>query len=83
MQDGSQIWVVAKCPTTDGALAKGQWKVDLASVLGAILVCCPDCGRTFPVGRSKVMGTGVVIPEMTCPFRCGFHKLVRLEGWTG
>lgn len=73
---------LTKAVRTDGVLAKGEWK---ATKLGtgelSAVVCCPGCGKIAGLGDHVVDTTGKVIPSLVCPFDCGFHDYVHLEGW--
>lgn len=55
--------------------------MDSGSKFGTILMNCPDCGKTFPLTNAEVYANGLVSPRAVCPFRCGFDRRVRLDGW--
>lgn len=43
---------------------------------------CPLCGRRMALGaRHTVRPDGVITPSVVCPYDCGFHDFVQLEGW--
>lgn len=58
-------------------------------------IVCPVCGKSFFLekgDRSTASGVtkyeahgirarGEVFPSVICPFNCGFHTYVQLDGW--
>lgn len=44
---------------------------------------CPECGRTgvLEPPDHTIAADGAVTPSVVCPYECGFHEHVRLEGW--
>ena len=76
----------------DGVMTKGEWRGAKHPVSGkrSALVCCPGCGKIcslldHTIGDKDDVAledsAGVVVPSLVCPFDCGFHKFVRLDGW--
>lgn len=45
---------------------------------------CPGCGRigVLEPPDHTIAPDGAVTPSLVCPYDCGFHEHVRLEGWT-
>ncbi|GAF75621.1 unnamed protein product [marine sediment metagenome] len=59
---------------------KGQWwGLDWGTKRTATIVC-PDCGFTAVV-RHDIADDGTVTPSVVCPEDCGFHEMIKLEGW--
>lgn len=44
-------------------------------------VFCPGCGRRASLTDHVIEVTGEVRPSLRCPYDCGFHAHVQLEGW--
>lgn len=44
---------------------------------------CPGCGRSGHLGGHEIRPDGAVSPSVVCPFECGFHAFVILDGWPG
>jgi hypothetical protein len=76
-----EAFALTSCTRHDRLLSKGQWKLDTGSKLSTVLVSCPTCGKTFPLTGAEVYANGFVSPRVVCPFRCGFDRRVRLDGW--
>jgi hypothetical protein len=55
-------------------------------------IVCPKCGKSFFLEKGEegepghsshgVCEDGRVYPSVICPFKCGFHSWVILDGWT-
>lgn len=68
----------------DGVVTKGEWRG--AKVPGdpprrSATVCCPGCGKIASLTGHTIADDGAVMPSLICPFDCGFHDHVKLEGW--
>ena len=62
----------------------GKWKGGTTKGRKTALITCPRCGAIFSISRHEIAPSmGKVFPSVVCPFRCGFHDHVRLEGWDG
>lgn len=61
----------------DGVMKPGEWRsVEL------VVVCCPQCGKKFPLQRYVIDPDGTVTPSLDCPFEhCDFHEMVKLADW--
>ena len=51
-----------------------------------IQLCCPICRGNFGLGIGKGPHslneeTGVITPSMVCPYGCGWHTHITLDGW--
>ena len=44
-------------------------------------LCCPTCGHAFCLVGHRVNDQGDVSPSVVCPHGCGFHVMMRLDGW--
>ncbi len=42
---------------------------------------CPECGRTASLVDHEIREYGIVLPSVVCPYDCGFHSFIQLEGW--
>lgn len=58
---------------------KGTWWP--AGVPWKANVVCPDCGGRTNLRNHQVDEHGRVSPSLICPFGCGFHESVVLDGW--
>lgn len=47
------------------------------------LISCPVCARVFSLSGHTIQDDGKVLPSVVCPYGCGFHESVSLEGWRG
>lgn len=64
--------------TFDDPLRKGQWR----RWHGRVLLSCPECGLVCDLEQHEVQPGGNVEPSVICPGnRCGFHQMVKLQGW--
>lgn len=61
---------------------KAQWKGGLSDGKRTALVSCPECGKVASLSGHTIAANGDVTPSLICPFDCGFHEYVTLEGWT-
>lgn len=43
---------------------------------------CPGCGRAFCLAEHRIDADGQVSPSVVCPYDCGFHVGMKLEGWS-
>lgn len=43
---------------------------------------CPGCGRLFCLAGHRIDERGQVSPSVVCPHGCGFHVMMKLEGWS-
>ena len=65
----------------DGVMAKGEWR-DHGGTGRAVLVCCPECGKTHPLVKHTIDPDGTVTPSLVCPFpNCEFYEFVKLADW--
>lgn len=67
-------------PSPDWSMSPdGSWSSDEG---GAVTLHCPGCHEGFALQVPWTIGNdGMVLPSAVCPQGCGFHALVRLEGW--
>jgi len=42
---------------------------------------CPKCGHAFHLGNHTISKDGVVSPSVVCPWKCGYHTMVKLDRW--
>lgn len=42
---------------------------------------CPTCGRVFCLVEHRISTDGRVSPSVVCPYGCGFHVFLQLDGW--
>lgn len=43
---------------------------------------CPKCGRFAGLFDHTIAQDGKVTPSAVCPYGCGWHENIVLEGWT-
>lgn len=66
----------------DGVMAKAEWRRgSKADGTKSATISCPGCGKIASLGDHTIMAEGDVFPSLVCPFDCGFHQFVKLEGW--
>lgn len=42
---------------------------------------CPNCGELGSLSDHDINDKGIVTPSVVCSYECGFHEMIRLEGW--
>ena len=42
---------------------------------------CPKCGKPASITKHNISMTGKVAPSVVCPYKCGFHEWIILDGW--
>jgi len=42
---------------------------------------CPKCNRAFCLAEHTIAGDGRVSPSVVCPHGCGYHVMMKLDGW--
>lgn len=66
-------------------IPSGEWKRTRYAGIQKTYICiaCPYCNRSLVLSNQHSVGDhGIVIPEVTCPFRnCSFRGLIALDGW--
>lgn len=60
-----------------GPMVKGSWR---RFGRAAVVICCQGCGFVARLPH-EVAADGTVTPSVVCPKPCGFHDMVKLEGW--
>ena len=64
---------------------KGVWMErhlqDPGGVKESAAVSCPKCGEVCSLTEHSVAADGTVSPSLVCPFNCGYHAMVKLQGW--
>lgn len=62
----------------DGAVKKGQWKLDSH---GRVFCCCPGCGQIARLNHD-ITSDGMLSPSLECPTEgCHFHRFAKLLDW--
>jgi len=60
----------------------GTWKgLKLQGGQRSATVTCPVCGQTCTLIDHQIDPDGTVSPSLVCPYDCGFHEFIKLEGW--
>lgn len=44
-------------------------------------ILCPTCGKEFDLFEYEIGEDGSVLLPVLCPFSCGFHEILKLDGW--
>lgn len=58
----------------------GQWAITRTPTEAKVRFCCPKCrGMGDLTETHEIASDGTVSPSVVCD--CGFHDLVKLEGW--
>lgn len=55
----------------------GTWLVSSA----VAVVACPRCGGSMQLRAHLIAADGSVSPSVVCPYGCGWHEVIVLEGW--
>jgi hypothetical protein len=42
---------------------------------------CPICGNACSLSDHEIAPDGTVSPSLICPYGCGFHEFIHLDGW--
>jgi hypothetical protein len=42
---------------------------------------CPKCDHAFHLGDHRIDEKGIVGPSVVCPWKCGYHVMLRLDEW--
>lgn len=61
----------------------GTWKgvVDNTGKRISASFTCPNCGELGSLSAHHIAPDGTVTPSLICPYECGFHEHIKLEGW--
>lgn len=72
--------------------APGTWWREYAEHAIWLTIGCPDCKLPLRIAKHDVKDDGLVTPSVVCTHKvrtenggrrqCGFHKTVRLLGWS-
>jgi hypothetical protein len=58
----------------------GEWYMETGPGEAKAIVVCPKCGHWARLNH-EIAEDGTVTPSLICPYACGWHDWVKLEGW--
>ena len=57
-----------------------EWIFGPEQKRGAVFTC-PICGNACSLSDHEIAADGTVSPSAVCPYDCGFHEFIKLDGW--
>lgn len=62
---------------------KGTWfNLPIANGKNQVAIVCTNCGKPYGIWNHLIDATGTVKPSVICGYKCGFHDMIQLIGYS-